>query len=156
MPTPTIEFSKPCVVVCGDCPVHIFEELQHAIEDSLWALPGWVEQVRVQYDASDDGTFAMQAHEEYRTVYLIVNAGFGRVSRAERPRFILHEFIHAHLNAMDDFWRDLVGAMDPPEAMKNWAKNRWRRALEIATNDLERAIWNRQEALRTPKRRMRA
>ena len=155
MPEP-LEFTKQCVVECGDCPEHIYEQILPALEAALWAVPGWVEDVRVSFDLSHDGNFQTRCQEEYRVIYLIVGNGLATLPRRDWERWITHEFLHAHLEEIDDFWRHLVDATDPPEALRTWAQKRWRRAMEIAVNDLERTFWNRQEALQKKRRRLRA
>lgn len=123
---------------------HLFSQIKEAIGECAWLVPVWLEEIRVNFDGDDEGTLRISVEEAYRTAYLYVCNGWAKVPDEERPRYVLHELLHVHTWQVFDLFHDLLSATTKDdEPLNKWASDQMRRAIERCTNDLERAIWNR-------------
>ena len=130
----------------GTCPPHVWEEWRPIAEEMRPLLPRWIEEVLITFQPEELGTLESQTQEEYRYLILLIDAGVSKLAPEQRRRWVLHEYLHAHIEGLTDANRDLVHALDPPEPVRKLSKEQWRRALERTTNDLENVLWSLWEA----------
>jgi hypothetical protein len=119
--------------------------IEPLIERHRWVLPGWVQMLYVEF-YHDDASLSTLTRVEYRKVSLRIHPPFLSQCEASRSDDVLHEFLHAPLEAMRDVVFSLLDATGADDALRKWAEEQLRVANEMAVCDLTHAIAGRLAA----------
>lgn len=123
------------------CHPHIFHEVASYLEDLRPFVPHWVDVVRVLFDSGggEDDTLHVHVNEEYRSLTLSVGNGWARVAPGEKSRYVLHEILHVYTDPLYDAYVALLSSTTVPDsAIRSFAEDVGRKAVERTVNDLER------------------
>lgn len=120
------------------------DELRHVAEPYLMRelplLPRWVVELRVQYDANDEGAMWANVSAEYRTGRIGICGSWFSCTEQFRRSAIRHEFAHFALDGISAFASRLIKTMEEDSQGRVLLTDELRRMLECSTCDVEEML----------------
>lgn len=128
---------------CETVPVELKTLLLPILDEILWLLPRWCEELLIEFDPKpeDNFTAACVNSEEYRWVKILVSSYWLQYSIKERKYALIHEFIHASNGYIGNYIKKLTDKFITDEAAKIFLKGEGQQYIERATQDLAACIY---------------
>jgi hypothetical protein len=115
--------------------------LEPGVTEALRYVPPWVRSVNVRFDPDESQLASVSVLPEYRTLTIRVGSGWFSETASERRVALIHEVTHAYVEVLAVVFSDLLNATtNDDDALRDWAREQWRRAEEGVCSDLSRAI----------------
>lgn len=115
-------------------------QIEPCLRAALRFAPPWLQSLSVRYDPNVEDLMQIGVRTEYRHANIQVGNAWFSETESERRNAVIHEMVHTHTQGMHDVYAALLEALEPPEAVKRWADEQWRRAEESAVCDLSRVL----------------
>lgn len=114
------------------------------VEQHVYLLPGWCEEIRIGYDADSEGASAnVRVAQEYRFARITLHPPMIDMSEADRADTIRHEILHVATMPMVVLLHKAMNALELESAnppLHAWIVESARETMESVVQDLTESL----------------
>ena len=132
-----LNITRKLEVLYSDCPREICKAVKPHMEAAAYLIPGWVEELSIEYDADTTSFMLTKSSFQYRRAIIVIGSAFLTQTDEERRATVFHELMHVLTAPVWNLMTDLVKQI--PESSREFALSQAEQTIEGAVEDLSRA-----------------